>query len=393
MTRLEAGQKAVFIAASRYRRHSYGRNHPLDIPRVSLTQDLIQSYGAISENELVEGRKATPLELEQFHSREYVAAMQRSEALGKVLDRYRQRHNIGNFENPYFPGFFSTPATATAGSIQAAEHLLQGRVSFNPAGGMHHAMPDQAKGFCFFNDPALGILRLRQEGLRVLYVDIDAHHGDGVEYAFREDSEVLTFSIHMDTAYAYPFKGGGINDWGEQGNAVNLPLPKGVNDREYLDLFERLWPAVVEAFQPDAIVLQAGTDILLPDPLGKFQISTSCFLSIVEQVMALAPVHADGTPKLMVLGGGGYHPLVLARCWTGVWGILSGRTLPEGISPQGRRLLEAVEWDDDEDEAYYPSLFSSRVERFSEGELRQEIKDMGSRLLATHPLFTGERRR
>lgn len=390
--------RAVLIAAARYRRHSYGNNHPLDIPRVSLTLDLIRSYGALNEAEYLESRRALPAELEWFHTRDYVSAMQRCEALGKVTDRYRQRHNIGNLENPYFQDFFATPATATGGSIQGAEQLLAGRVAFSPAGGMHHAMPDRAQGFCFFNDAALAVMRLRRAGLRVLYVDIDAHHGDGVEHALREDPEAFTLSLHMDTEKAYPFAGGRIEDVGG-GNAVNLPLPPGTHDDEYRHAFARVWPAVMDAVRPDAVVLQAGTDPIMPDPLGKFRLSTQVFLDVVAQIRDDAPRHADGTPRLLVIGGGGYHPLVLARCWTGLWALLSGRTLPAEIPPDGQALLAEVRWgaedpdDDDEEEQVerfgtpYHELLSSRFDRPQHGPLRAEVVQRVDRLLDGHPLF------
>ncbi len=217
---------AVFIFSERYRNHSYGSQHPLSIPRVSLTHDLIQAYDGFAVGEVHDSKKASDAELQWFHTAEYIAAMKDVEANSKVPAEYRKIHNIGNFENPYFPGFFSTPATATGGSIQAAECMLDGYVAFSPAGGMHHAMPDKANGFCFFNDPVLAILRLVKEGLKVLYVDIDAHHGDGVEYAFKDNSMVTTFSLHMAADYAYPFKGGAVEQIGELGNAINLPLPK-----------------------------------------------------------------------------------------------------------------------------------------------------------------------
>ncbi|QKT04567.1 acetoin utilization protein AcuC [Ectothiorhodospiraceae bacterium 2226] len=373
---------ATFIGAARYKNHSYGSNHPLGIPRVSLTVELIRTYGALGDEEYLIGRKATVAELEWFHTREYVAAMQRCEALGKVLDRYRKRHNIGNFENPYFPGFFTTPAIATGSSVQAAEQVLAGRTAFNPAGGMHHAMPEQARGFCYFNDPALGILRLRREGLRVLYLDIDAHHGDGVEYAFRDDPEVVTCSLHMDTEYAYPFQGGRLDDTGPHGNAVNLPLPQGLNDTEYRTVFEALWPRVLARARPDAVVLQAGTDMLLPDPLGKFSISTQLFLEVVARVLR-------DSPRLLVLGGGGYHPLTLARCWTGVWAILSGRDLPAAIPAAGEALLRAVDWDQDEDEDYFEALFASRLDPDRGGAVRDDVRARLERLLAHHPMLRG----
>ncbi len=377
---------AVLIAADRYRRASYGDHHPLAIPRVSLTVDLIRSYGALRAEEYLESRCATDAELLGFHTPEYVTAMRRCEALGKVPDRYRRRHNIGNYENPYFPGFFRTPATAAGGSVQGAEAVLTGRAAFSPAGGMHHARADQARGFCFFNDPVLAIRRLRRAGLRVLYVDIDAHHGDGVQEACAADPGTATLSLHMDTAYAYPFAGGGIDDYGG-GNAVNFPLPRAANDSEYRLAFGTLWPAVRAHFRPDAVVLQAGTDILLPDPLGKLRISTDVFLEVVAAVLAGAPTGPGGAARLLVLGGGGYHPLALARCWTGVWALLSGRTLPRALPPAGAQLLRAVDWDLDEDADYFGKLFTHRTDAPQPGPVREEIPAALERLLAAHPLL------
>jgi len=382
------GQRpATLIAASRYRRHSYGDNHPLGIPRVSLAVDLIRAYGALTEAEYLPSRKALPAELEWFHTRAYVTAMQRCEALGKVYDRYRQRHNIGNFENPYFKGFFATPATATGGSIQAAEAVLHGRVAFSPAGGMHHARPDRAEGFCFFNDTVLAVQRLRQAGLRVLYVDLDAHHGDGVEAAFRHDPEVVTLSLHMDTGYAYPFQGGASEDVGPLANAVNLPLPAGTNDSEYRLCFDAVWTAVMEAFRPEAVVLQAGTDALMPDPLGKLRLSTQGFLSLARRVLEDAPRHPDGTPRLAAVGGGGYHPITLARCWAGLWAVLSGREMPVELPPGAQALLREVDWDLDEDEDYFEGLFVRRLDRPQEGEVRVEVRDRLQSLIDGHPLL------
>ena len=381
-------RRAVLIGPARRRPHGYVRNHPLfGIPRVSLAIDLIESYGALLPREYLNARRATPAELLGFHTRDYVSAMQRCEALEKVSEDDRRRHNIGNYENPYFPGFFTVPATATGGSIQGAEQVLAGNVAFSPAGGMHHGMPDQARGFCYFNDPALAVMRLRREGLRVLYLDIDAHHGDGVEYAFRADPGVVTLSLHMDTAYAYPFQGGGRESCGTLGNAVNFPLPTAVNDTEYRHAFTRLWSAVLEAFHPEAVVLQAGTDMLRPDPLGKFNISTQMFLEVVQRVVDEGPAHADGTPRLLVLGGGGYHPLALARCWAGVWGILSGRRLPVEIPAAGQALLRAVDWDQDEDAEYFQNLFLRRLDEAQEGAIRPEIDAAVAGLLERHPLF------
>ena len=370
---------AVFVGAAHYRRASYGSNHPLAIPRVSLTLDLINSYGAMAPEEYRQGRPASHQELFGFHTKDYIQAFERAQFRGGVQDRDRQRYRLGTLENPYFPGFFDIPSLAAGSSVLAAEAVLESVTAFSPAGGMHHAAPGQARGFCYLNDPVLAIQRLRRAGLRVLYWDMDAHHGDGVEAAFAEDPDTLTVSLHMDTDYAYPSQGGKLSDW--PGSAVNLPLPEAVNDSEYALAFAALWPRVVRRFDPDVTVLQAGTDILAPDPLSKFRVSNGLFWQVVRQIVA-------ESPRLLVLGGGGYHPIALARCWTGLWAILSGRSLPAALPATGQALLEAVEWDlDDADAPGYGQQFLMLQDTPQPGPVRAEIRERLDFLLHQHPLF------
>lgn len=381
--RIAATRPARFVGAARYRRASYGSNHPLAIPRVSLTLDLINAYGALAPEEYCLGRPASHQELFGFHTRDYIQAFERAQFRGNVRDADRKQYQLGTLENPCFPGFFDTPNLATGSSILGAELVLQGFTAFSPAGGMHHAAPAQARGFCYLNDPVMAIQRLRKAGLRVLYWDMDAHHGDGVEAAFREDPDTLTVSLHMDTAYAYPFQGGGLDD--HEGLAVNLPLPVEINDTEYAHVFDALWPRVLQQFAPDVLVLQAGTDILSPDPLSKFRISNGLFWDIVRRIVA-------ESSRLLVLGGGGYHPIALARCWTGVWAALSGRTLDMALPEAGRALLEAVEWDlDDEDAPDYSRQFQYLDDLPLPGPLRPEVTARLDHLFHHHPLFANRR--
>lgn len=385
---IPASRRAVFIASPQFRRPSYGTNHPLAIPRVALTLDLVRAFGAIGPGELITARKAADFELEWFHAREYVAAIRIAETLGRVKTAWRERFRLGTLENPFFAHLFTTPATATGASVQAAEQVLAGRVAFNPAGGMHHARPGHAQGFCYFNDPVLAVIRLRRAGLRVLYVDLDAHHADAVEDAFACDRGVLTLSLHMNTRYAYPHAGGRFEDCGtaEGGYAtINLPLPKGTNDAEYRLVFDTAWQRAVERFRPDAIVLQAGTDALAIDPLGKFALSTQCFLAIARTIVDSSPRHPDGTPRLLATGGGGYHPIAVARAWTGLWAVLSGRELATAIPPAGAELLRRVRWEGAaEDEP--AALFDALTDAPSEGPVRAEIRTLAQRI-PTHPFF------
>ncbi len=383
-------RKATLINGLTRRQRPYRGSHPLAIPRTALAFELIEAYGAVTAEELLKARAATVEEAERFHSSDYIAALRRAEADGGLRDEDRARFNLGNAENPYFEQLYTIPATATGGSIAAAEEVINGRVAFNPAGGMHHARAASAQGFCYLNDPVLAVMRLRKHGWRVLYVDIDAHHGDGIEAAFADDPEVLTLSLHMDTAYAYPFAGGRFEDSGsEQGGrtTLNVPLPQGTHDAEYRHVFDAVWQPVVEKFSPAAIVLQAGADMLAADPLGRLKISTQCYLDVVKRVLEAAPRHADGTPRLMVTGGGGYHPLLVARAWTGVWGLLSGRDIPVGIPEAGTRVLRAAGWTTDEDEPYFPALFASRLDAMLPSPLRPQLRELAARALE-HPFLS-----
>ncbi len=373
---------AVFIASEDFRGHSFGRGHPLSVPRVPLAWDLIRAYGALADDEFLPAREAAQAELEGFHRPDYLDALRRAQAMGRVDDAIRRDYHLGTLENPWFPGCFHLPALAAGGGILAAESALSGTAAFNPAGGMHHGRPERAQGFCYINDVVITIQRLLREDARVLYVDIDAHLPDGVIAALQDEPRVALLSLHMDTSYAYPFQGGEPEAVGSHGQVINAPLPRGVDDDGYLALFVPLWERVMARFQPDVVVLQAGTDIIRGDPLGRLALSTRGFLAAVAEVVR-------GAPRLVVTGGGGYHPILLARAWTGVWGLLSGRDLPEPLPEAGRRLLQAVGWDDDEDEVppgWIERLYSHRLEGPHQSGAAP-LHALLQRLLQEHPLL------
>jgi acetoin utilization protein AcuC len=324
-----------FIGSGIYRNSTYGGWHPLRIPRVSTVMDLSRALGWLPSERYVQSPRAKPKALTAFHTADYVAALQEAERTQTVSDVVRARHHIGTASQPVFPEMFRRPATSAGAALLAGELLAQGGVVYTPAGGTHHGMPDRANGFCYFNDPVLAILSLRRNGARrVAYVDIDAHHPDGVEAAFRTEPEVLIVSVHEENRWP---RTGAISEEGV-GNLFNLPVPRGFNDDEMAHVRDRVILPAVAAFRPDAVVLQCGADAVLEDPQSKLALSNNAHWAIV---MALRPL----APRYLVLGGGGYNPWSVGRLWTGVWGLLSGQEIPDRLPSAAEAVLRGLNWE------------------------------------------------
>ncbi len=291
--------------------------------------DLSRTLGWLAAEQYISSPRAKPLALTNWHRPEYVEALQRAENKQYVTAEETAQFNLGTLSNPVFPEVFRRPATAAGGSILAGELLADGGVVYNPAGGTHHGMPGRANGFCYLNDPVLAMLSLRSHGVqRLAYVDIDAHHPDGVEVGFAGDPDCLMISVHEENLW--PRTGLLEDDAG--GNALNLPVPRGFNDDEMALVREKLIFPQVLAFRPDAIILQCGADAVADDPLAHLSLSNNAHWSILRGLLGLAP-------RLLVLGGGGYNPWTVARLWTGVWGILAGKEIPDRLPPQAEGVL------------------------------------------------------
>ena len=363
----------ILIGSEIYRRSTYGPKHPLAIPRVSTALDLIEALGWLPPGGWLAAPRATPVELARFHSQEYISALVQAEATQRVDPIHRQRFHIGAHGNPVYREVFSRPATSAGGVMLAARHLLEGGIAYCPGGGTHHGQPARASGFCYLNDPVLGILTWLDAGLtRVLYLDIDAHHGDGVEAAFAGDPRVLTVSVHE--AERWPFTGRSEDRAG--GSARNLPVPAGMNDSEMDYIADRAILPLVQEFVPDAIVvqcgadalaedpfndsemlwllhqailpllrrfrpqaifLQAGADALAEDPLSRLTLSNQAHWAVVRALIGAAP-------RLLITGGGGYNPWSVARCWTGIWGILAGQEIPLRLPSAAESVLRGLSY-------------------------------------------------
>ena len=324
----------LFIGSDIYRRSSYGPRHPLAIPRVSSTIDLCRALGWLPDAAYVDSPQATPDELARFHDTDYIAAVIAAEATQAASPEIQHRYNLGRVDNPVFPEMFRRPATASGAAMLAARLLVHGGIVYSPAGGTHHGRRDRASGFCYFNDPVLAILGLLDQGLEpIYYVDVDAHHGDGVQEAFADDDRVLTLSIHEQGRW--PFSGAAEDRAG--GMARNLPVPRGFNDSELHFLIDEVVVPIGERMKPAAVVLQCGADGLEDDPMSKLSLSNQALWYVVAAVAGLAP-------RCLTLGGGGYNPWSVARCWVGVWATLNGFEVPERLPAGAEALLRALVW-------------------------------------------------
>ncbi len=317
--------KTALLYSDAYTRFDYGPEHPLRMERLGLTWRLMEAYGLTTLPGMLvrEPEPADEARIAEFHSRAYLEVLKASDS-GHPPPR-AALFGLGPGDNPVFAGLWQVARLAAGGSLDAADLVARGEVdrAFHFAGGLHHAMPARASGFCYVNDAVLAILRLRARGLRVAYVDIDAHHGDGVQHAFYADPTVLTISTHERGDRLFPGTGF-VEESGEGkgvGYSVNLPLEAFTDPDTYLPAFNAVVPPLLEAFNPDVVVLQLGIDAHRTDPLTHLALDVQTFAAAVRRVVALSP-------RVVALGGGGYDLRNVARAWTVAWAIMNDMNLP-----------------------------------------------------------------
>ncbi|KAI1792045.1 hypothetical protein LXA43DRAFT_1074008 [Ganoderma leucocontextum] len=292
--------------------YSYGVHHAMKPQRMRITHDLVQAYDMLPKMHVLRPKRATPAAMTRFHTDEYVNFLSRvTPDNARRLTYQGSRFLVGD-DNPPFEGVFEFSSISAGGSIAAANRLMEGHsdIAINWAGGLHHAKKREASGFCYINDIVLGILEMLRYVPRVLYIDIDCHHGDGVEEAFWVTDRVMTLSLHKFGEF---FPGTGLlEDRGGgkgMGYAVNVPLKDGITDEAYKSIFEPVFDKILDVFRPSAIVLQCGADSLSGDKLGGLNLTMHGHGHCVQYV------RSKNIP-LMLLGGGGYTVKNVARAWT-----------------------------------------------------------------------------
>jgi acetoin utilization protein AcuC len=361
--------RPLLIGSEIYRRSTYGPKHPLAIPRVSTTLDLIRALGWLDAAQYHDSPMATAAQLCRFHDPAYIAALERAEAAQAVDPEDRARFRIGADGNPVYREVFRRPATSAGGVLLAAALTRHGGAVHVPGGGTHHGRPDRASGFCYVNDAVLGLLAWLDQGLtRLLYLDVDAHHGDGVQDAFHDDPRVLTVSIHESGRW--PFTGAAEDRAG--GHALNLPVPAGFHDTEMRALREGVIMPLIAHWRPEAIMLQCGADALEEDPLSRLGLSNNAHRDLVAALRGAAP-------RLIVLGGGGYNPWSVARCWALAWAELNGIAPPLALPPAAEAVLRGLTLHRAAGRNPPPHWFTTLLDAPREGPVRAELRALLAR--------------
>lgn len=338
-----------FYYHPRMTHYDFGPRHPLKPERLRRTVAILEAL--VPDLELIDPGLAEVGDLTRVHSQDYVLAVEWLSSGDHLPNGMKYTYGFGSLDNPAFPDMFDAARAYCGGAVKAARAIMDGApLAFNIAGGLHHAMRAKATGFCVFNDCAIAIHILREKYQRVAYIDIDLHHGDGVEALFVDDPSVLTYSIHQDGRTIFPGTGSVYSD-GQ--SIVNCPLPPHTTGDVWVAAFERTCLPAMERFQPEVIVLQMGTDPHTLDPIGHLDVVAQEWIQAVRQVGSL------GVP-ILASGGGGYRLTTVPRMWAAAVLELSGLeyedTLPSSIpqdwdmarmfdtflpSPRSRHSLEA----------------------------------------------------
>lgn len=313
--------KSVFLHNPKLNGYDFGHDHPFKPYRARLVHELCYRYGLLDHPwiKVIEPGTATEKDLLRFHTPEYVEALQAANS--GYFDFQMQYYGLGSSDNPVFKGVYDFSRLILGATLLGAELIRTGEadVVFNCNGGLHHAKPAYAEGFCYVNDIALAIHAFLDQGYeRILYVDIDAHHGNGVQDAFYDTDKVLFISLHQSGDTIYP--GTGFeNEMGTgagYGYTVNLPLPQYTDDDAYVKAFKAVYPPLAEAYQPQLVVAQIGLDTLKRDPLTNLRCTNIGYRQVIAEIKA-------SCSKILALGGGGYSIQDVVRGWTLAWAALN----------------------------------------------------------------------
>ncbi len=331
----------AFLYSSELDSGGYPDECPFNTSRAGRTREAVISMGLLDgDNKEVAPISASRESLSKFHTLEYLDILERA-GHGDISPDDALKAGLGTPDCPIFDNMFEYVSLAAGATLTAVDLILRGEaeVAFNPSGGFHHAQPDHAAGFCYLNDIALALLVLREAGKRVVFLDIDVHHCDGVQDAFYDSGDVMTISLHESGKTLFPGTGyeNELGDGDGLGQCVNVPLPVGTYDEAYERIFRDVAVPAVARFDPDVIIVEAGMDSLAGDPLAHLNLTNNTHAHIVERMMQF-------DKPLLVTGGGGYNVKNTVRGWSLLWSVLSGEEQHDLMLGMGGVMMENTDW-------------------------------------------------
>ncbi|MBN2018713.1 MAG: acetoin utilization protein AcuC [Sedimentisphaerales bacterium] len=333
---------SAFIYSPALEKHSYPQGHPFNTIRAQKTREVLLSMGLLAGPDRIEVPPAPVdrLVLKKFHTPRYLHALQNC-SKGE-FDNEAMNMGLGTTDCPVFEGMYEYSVLAAGATITAARLIIDKKASaaFNPSGGFHHAGPEKASGFCYINDVALACYILAEHKKKVLYLDVDVHHGDGVVYAFYERNDVMTISLHQNPRTLFPGTGfeDEIGSGPGRGYCVNIPLPIGTYDEAYLHAIKTVVLPLIGAFKPDVFVFELGADALANDPLAHLRLTNNVYVDIIHYLQ-------EFQKPILMTGGGGYNIENTVRAWSIAWATLCGADVElDANMLMGGIMLQTTEW-------------------------------------------------
>ncbi len=371
---------SVFVYSDQQLAYRFSDTHPFNHMRLQLTYELLKNLQAINDQQILLPRMATDQEIALIHDEAFIEAV-KSAGQGTLSEAVASNYGLGTEDTPIFPYMHEAAALLVGGTLTAVDAVMEGRAShaLHLGGGLHHGFKGKASGFCIYNDSSIAIEYIKQKyGARILYVDTDAHHGDGVQWAFYDDPDVCTLSIHETGRYLFPGTGQ-VHEKGSgkgYGFSINIPVDAFTEDDSFLEVYETAFREVADFFKPDVILTQNGADAHHFDPLTHLCSSIKTFQRIPELAHELAHEYCNG--KWIAVGGGGYDIWrVVPRAWSMLWLEMTGQTnkLAESIPDTWKQKWQAKA------DVELPSLWSDLSSEIPTIPRKQEITEKNRKSL------------